>query len=126
VESVQRDRDPETYALLGAAMEAHSELGQGFLEAVYQEAFLWEQQVRQIPFEREVALPVQYKGNRLACSYRADFVCYGTVLIELKALERLTGSEMGQVINYLKATGLKKALLLNFGRPRLEYRRIVL
>ncbi len=107
-------------------MEAHSELGQGFLEAVYQEAFLWEQQVRQIPFEREVALPVQYKGNRLACSYRADFVCYGTVLIELKALERLTGSEMGQVINYLKATGLKKALLLNFGRPRLEYRRIVL
>ena len=70
------DRVPETYSIIGAAMEVHRQLGRGFLEAVYQEAMAVELTARQIPFRREVSLPIFYKGQRLACSYRADFVCF--------------------------------------------------
>jgi GxxExxY protein len=118
--------DPETYAVIGAAMEVHRQLGSGFLEIVYQEALEVEFQERSIPFEREVELPVVYKGRRLECSYRADFLCYGSVVVELKALAEVTPREHSQVINYLKATRLSRGLLLNFGAPRLEYKRIIL
>ncbi len=106
-------------------MEVHRELGHGFLEAVYQEAMAIELTARKIPFQREVPLPVSYKGQKLACSYRADFVCYENVLVELKAISQLTGADEAQVINEMKATGMQRALLINFGAPSLEYKRRV-
>lgn len=118
-------RDPETFAIIGAAMEVHRELGHGFLEAVYQEALAIELAARKIPFRREVPLVVNYKGQKLACSYRADFVCYENVLVELKAVSQLTGVDEAQVINEMKATGMQRALLFNFGTPSLEYKRRV-
>jgi len=119
-------RDPETFAIIGAAMEVHRELGHGFLEAVYQEAMAIEMTAREIPFQREVPLPVVYKGEKLACGYRADFVCHENVLVELKAINQLTGADEAQVINEMKATGMQRALLFNFGAPSLEYKRRVL
>ena len=120
------NKDPETYAIIGAAMEVHRLLGYGFLEAVYQEALELELMARAIPFQREVALPVFFKGERLRCAYRADFICYGNVIVELKAISQLTGADEAQAINELKATGLHRALLINFGAPSLDYKRLVL
>lgn len=118
-------RDPRTYAIIGAAFEVHKTLGGGFLEAVYGEALAAEFIERQIPFRREVELPVLHKGMRLRASYRADFLCFDEVIVELKALGPLTAIEDAQVINYLKATGLEIGLLLNFSPKSLEHRRLV-
>lgn len=106
-------------------MAVHTELGHGFLEAVYQEALESEFKARGIPYAREHELPIHYRDKLLKTAYRADFICHGEVLVELKALQKLSGSEESQVINYLKASRLHKALLLNFGAPRLEYKRFV-
>lgn len=118
-------RDPETYAIIGAAMEVHRQLGPGFLEAVYQEALEVELEVRGIPFRKEVRLPIRYKGRQLETIYRADFICFEAIIVETKAQDALTGVDEAQALNYLKATGLQRALLLNFGSPRLEYQRLV-
>ena len=80
---------------------------------------------REIPSVREVELPVHYKGRLLTCSYRADFVCYESIIVELKALQAITGIEQAQLLNYLKATRLERGLLLNFGRQSLEFKRVV-
>jgi GxxExxY protein len=119
------ERDPETFAIIGAAMEVHRELGHGFLEAVYQTAPALEFTERGIPFRAEVELPVYYKGKRLACGYRADFVCYEDVLVETKAISALTSADHAQLINYLKATRHRRGLLFNFGAPSLETNRLV-
>ena len=118
-------RDPLSYALIGAAMEVHREQGPGFLEPVYQESFAVELSLRQISFVRELILPLSYKGHPLVTGYRADFLCYDSIIVELKALTKLTGHEESQVINYLKATGKEVGLLFNFGAPSLEYKRFV-
>jgi len=119
-------RDSETYAIIGAAMEVHRTLGQGFLENVYQEALAIELARQDIPFVREVALPISYKGTRLPCAYRVDFLCYDNLLIELKALASLGANEEAQIINYLRASQHKKALLLKFGAYSLQHKRFVL
>jgi GxxExxY protein len=120
------ERDPQTHAILGAAMEVHTQLGPGFLEPVYQEALAIELAIQCIPFVREAELAIIYKGEALACNYRADFICYSDVIVELKALAVLGGPQEAQVINYLKATGKQRALLINFGEMRLRYKRLVL
>ena len=118
-------KDPETFAIIGAAMEVHRELGRGFLELVYQTALAIEFQERRIPFQAEVALPVRYKSKVLTCAYRADFVCFEAMIVETKAISALTGADEAQLLNELKATGLQRGLLLNFGTASLEYRRLV-
>ena len=115
----------EAYAIIGAAMEVHSELGMGFLEAVYHEALLDELSTRNIPFESEVPLSVIYKGKVLQKKYFADFVCYGEIVVELKAVKKLLPEHEAQLFNYLKATGYKLGLLINFGQASLVHKRIV-
>jgi len=122
----EQERDPRTYAIIGAAMEVHRELGCGFLEPVYQEAMELELTARDISFRRQVELTINYKGQILRNIYRADFVCYDSVIVELKALSQIGSIEDAQVLNYLKATGLRIGLLLNFGAKSLQYKRLVL
>ena len=118
-------KDPKTFAIIGAAMELHQIMGCGFLEAVYQEALSLEFELRHIPFQREIGLPIIYKGKRLDTSYRADFLCYGSVIVEVKALTQISGTEESQIINYLKATKLEIGLLVNFGTQSLQYKRYI-
>ena len=118
-------RDPQTYAIIGAAMEVHRHLGPGFLESVYQEALAIEMTMRHIPFRREVELPVFYKDRQLQTTFRADFICYDRVIVELKAIRRTGRVEQAQVFNYLKATRYHLGLLLNFGTPSLGQERLI-
>ena len=116
----------EVYAVVGAAIEVHRELGVGFLEAVYQEAMERELALRGIAFEAQRELVIHYKGQPLGKSYVCDILCFGNVLVELKAMDRLTGREEAQVINYLKSSGLVVGVLINFGtHGKLEWRRLI-
>jgi GxxExxY protein len=116
----------EVYEIIGAAIEVHRTLGSGFLEAVYQEAMEIELAARGVPFQSQAALSIRYKDRVLKKEYVADLLCYQVILVELKALSALSGTEEAQVLNYLKATGLRVALLINFGDPgRLDWHRFV-
>jgi len=118
-------RDEKTYKIIGAALEVHKELGCGFLEAVYQEALGKEFAYQAIPFKPQPIIQIAYKGKPLGKTYQPDFVCFNEIIVEIKALAKLTGIEEAQLINYLKATGLKVGLLLNFGAKSLEHKRFV-
>ena len=100
-------------------------MGCGFLERVYQDALEIEFKDRHIPYEREKEIQIMYKGKPLGEPYRADFVCYGKIIVELKAVDELCGIHRSQVVNYLKATGFKLGLLVNFGEEFANVERIV-
>jgi GxxExxY protein len=116
----------EVFRIIGAAIEVHKELGSGFLEAVYQEALEIEFCERCIPFKSQSLLKIVYKQKQLEKLYVADFVCFDSIIVEIKALSSLTGNDEAQVINYLKASGYKVGLLINFGSVgKLEWKKIV-
>ena len=106
-------------------MEVHKDLGCGFLEAVYQEALGREFADQGIPFESQPVIQIAYKGKLLDKTYQPDFVCFDEVIVEIKAIAGLSGIEEAQLINYLKATGIKVGLLINFGLKSLEHKRFV-
>jgi len=114
-----------SYKIIGAAMEVHRHLSCGFLEAVYDEAFAAELSTLNIPFEYQKDLKVFYKGKPLKHTYRADFVVDGRIIVENKASSGLTDNDRAQMINYLKATGYRLGILINYGLPSLEYERLV-
>ena len=117
----------ESYKVVGAAFKVYNALGHGFLEAVYQEALEIEFQRQGIPYEREKELKIKYEGVELKQTYKADFVCFGKIIVELKAVNALDDAHRSQVYNYLHATGYKLGLLLNLGNSdELEKERIVL
>ena len=117
----------ESYKIVGAAFEVYNILGHGFLEAVYQEAFEIELKKRNIPYEREKEIKIYYDGQELKQTYKADFVCYDKIIVELKAVSELNEAHHAQVYNYLHATNMKLGILLNFGSSEgLEKDRIVL
>ena len=118
-----RSRENLTYQIIGAAMEVHRQLGCGFSERVYQDALEKEFQLRGIPYQREVRMKVAYKGEELSSEYIPDFVCYGTVVVELKAMQELEDLHRAQAINYLHVSQKEIVLLLNFGGMSLEYER---
>jgi len=115
----------QSYAVIGACMAVHRELGSGFLEAVYQEALEIEFDLRDIPYIREKKLSVFYKGEVLEKSYFADFICFDEIIVELKALSNLEGAHEAQIINYLKATNYQLGLLINFGQFSLQQKRVI-
>jgi GxxExxY protein len=119
------ERDPDTYQIIGAAMAVHTELGCGFLEAVYKAALPIEFERRGVLYKPEVSLPINYKGERLPLGYRVDFICASGVVVEVKALSALTSRETAQLLNYLKASKIRRGLLLNFGAESLEHKRLV-
>jgi GxxExxY protein len=115
----------EVYAIVGAAIEVSNELGAGFLEAVYQEALGIELKNRTIPFVAQPTIQITYKGQTLNKEYIPDFVCFEQIIVEIKAIKELTNIEQAQLLNYLKATRKPVGLLLNFGAPKLEWKRMV-
>ena len=116
-------KDERSYAIIGASMEVHKTLGPGFIEKVYQDALAVEFTKRGIPFEREKQLHVMYKGVQLEHIYQPDFVCYDEYIVELKAVKQIEDIFRAQTINYLRASGYKHALLINFGEMSLKYER---
>ena len=116
--------EEETSRIIGACMAVHNELGNGFLESVYQDALAMELEDQGIPFEKEANIPVFYKGRRLDREYFADFICYGKIIVELKCVSRLVTANKAQVINYLHGTGLKVGLLVNFAEASLKWERL--
>jgi GxxExxY protein len=116
----------EVFQIIGAAIEVHKELGNGFLEPVYQEAMEIEITLRNIPFSAQMPLKIRYKERTLKKEYIPDLLCFDSIIVELKALNRLGGNEDAQIINYLKATGLHVGLLINFGSVgKLEWKKFV-
>lgn len=115
----------ESHKIIGAAIEVHKTLGNGFLEPVYQEALAIEFENQAIPFQKEKQLRIKYKDTVLDKFYMADFVCYDKIIIECKALKQLLPEHESQVLNYLNATGFRLGLLLNFGTTKVVVKRII-
>jgi GxxExxY protein len=115
----------ESYKIIGAAMTVHSELGFGFLEAIYQEALEKEFCLQGILYKREVPLSVHYKGEVLLKHFISDFICYDKIIVELKAISSLNSEYRAEVLNYMKATKYELGLLINFGETKLKYERLV-
>jgi GxxExxY protein len=116
----------ESYRIVGACFEVYNEMGCGFLEAVYQECLTWELRDQNLPFVAQRKLILNYKHHRLEATYEPDFICFDAIVVELKAVKELTNEHRAQVHNYLKATGFRLGLLVNFGQhPKLVYERIV-
>ena len=116
----------EVYAIIGAAIEVHRELGSGYLEAVYEECITIESKRRNVPFETQVELDIRYKGETIQKKYIADYIGFGKILVEFKCIPKLTKVEEAQIINYLKTTGIQVGLLINFGsKGKLEWKRYV-
>ncbi len=119
--------EKESYAIRGAVFEVYREMGAGFLEAVYQECLEKELRIREIPFEREKELLIHYKDSRLSQSYRPDFVCHGSIIVELKCVSSLQPEHRAQVLNYLRATRFRLGFLVNFGSfPKADIERLML
>jgi len=117
----------DTYKIIGACFEVYKDKGNGFVEPVYQECLEMEFALQGIPFTAQAALRISYKGRELKQRYIPDFMCYEKIIVELKAVTQVTDEHRAQVLNYLKATGYRLGLLLNFGHhPKLEYERIIL
>jgi len=116
--------EEKTAKIINPCMEVHHELGNGFLEAVYQEALEEEFKIQNIPYEREKYLPIEYKGKTLSKEYFADFICYDDIIVELKAVTKIVAAHKAQVINYLKAADKEVGLLFNFGENSLKWERI--
>ena len=116
----------ECYSIIGCCMEVHKELGRGFLEAVYQEALEIVFLEEQIPHVREKLVNIKFRDQTLNKKYVADFLCYNEVIVELKATDGLIDADIAQALNYLKALDKKIALLVNFGTPKLQYKRVIL
>ena len=116
----------ESYKIIGACFQVYKLKGIGYTEPVYQECLALEFELQGIPFVSQPELELEYKGKKLRQSFKPDFICYGKIVLELKALERLVDAHRAQVLNYLNATGFELGLLVNFGHfPRLEYERLV-
>lgn len=115
----------EVYKIVGAAMEVHSHLGPGFFEAVYQEAFEMELNFRSIPYLREEPLDIYYKGVKLKKKYVPDFICYDSIVVEMKAVSDLLDVHQAQLLNYLKASKMRVGVLINFGETSLVYKRMI-
>ena len=114
----------ESYQIIGAAMEVHRELGCGFVEPVYQEALEKEFILRKIPYEREKELTINYKGALLTKTFRADFICYDKIILELKAVKEFSDEHYAQIYNYLRASRMGLGLLINFGTASIEFQRV--
>jgi len=117
--------EQETYKILGACMEVHRELGHGFLEVVYKDALMLEFEAADIPFERERKYEIEYKSVILPHCFYADFVVYGSVILEVKSMQSLPDEHIAQTLNYLRASGCRVGLLINFGRQSLDYKRLI-
>jgi GxxExxY protein len=115
----------ESYKIIGLCMEVHRELGPGFQEAVYKDALEYELKEAGIPYDREKGYKIPYKKIVLKRLFYADFFIYENIILEAKATSMLVDSFTKQTLNYLKASGLHLGIIVNFGRPSLEYKRIV-
>lgn len=119
--------ETETYNILGACFDVYKELGNGFLESVYQECLKFEFNSRNIPFIEHPTLELGYKNLILSQTFKPDFVCYGKIIVELKATSVILDEHKSQVLNYLKATNFKVGLLINFGHfPLIQHERLII
>jgi GxxExxY protein len=118
--------EAECSQIIGAAYDVHNELGNGFLESVYEEAFAIIMDEKNIPYDRQTQLNIFFRGRELEKYFIADFICYNSIIVEIKACDTLRSEHMAQMMNYLKATKKKLGLLINFGSPRVQVKRVIL